>query len=625
MNIISTRAELNQYTETTDAEGNFIWKSTSDFVPVQSTSYGTIPIGHAMSMEFDFIWNGPTDVDSSSESEMFFRIGASPVSNHCDGNWNRYPALFITDDDEEEASLVLYLSEEGHCSKYYDLSELGTIEQNISYHVLISFNMTTLRVSIGEQGVDPQTALWTRKGTPSEFIGDDVPVWWMSDKFGTSQYEPADGIFSNIIITSTVLSPEEIANGQISPINTSTTTVPPTTTETQTTTRTTVESASTTQIPTEITTKVLTETPTVIATQKATDTAAVTSFMTESTDSHHTVPTNPVIVVSDNEANTEEEGSPFIVAQMGNTTSSINWTFIAMAVLLALLCFATGCCMAWFGVANLQRKQSQKELELSKIADARSPTRSNRMNRSKMPEPRSPSSDTQISGTGTTTVHIIVTSGDEMESGPGTDAEGATDNENDDEEKEGTMERELTILTPGREETMSSVSDMYRREHSPRSVSLSNQSPRFGSPKSTPRGSSPRRSTPRGSSPRFGGRRKDRTPTGSSPRHSVKVKTHIRGTKGQCGSDVLNLSILGENMELPISPPSPLDDETPSPMDVAETVRTETPRSGRESSGPYGLSNSLRKWRTRGNSGDMKVLEYLNERTRGDTMESFKE
>ena len=216
---IST-SPLNQHTQYIDSNGDHIWKSTSDFVPVQSSSFGNITIGHIMSMEFDFVWNGHTNTSPEFEFEgsMFFRIGADAVKGggSCYGNYNRYPALFITND--HSPSLVLFLSEEGDCSKSYDLSPFGAIEQSVVYHILISFNMTILYVSIAEQGLIPRSTAWTRSGTPSQFIGAVVPVWWMSNKFGSndsmhsndsSDYVPADGVFSNITITSKVVNPEE--------------------------------------------------------------------------------------------------------------------------------------------------------------------------------------------------------------------------------------------------------------------------------------------------------------------------------------------------------------------------------------------------------------------------------
>lgn len=126
---------------------------------------------------------------------MFFRIGEGAASGDC----NRYPALYIIND--ATPSLILYLSEEDDCSKSYDLSPFGTIEHNVIYHILISFNMTILHVSIAEEGLIPRITEWTRSGTSFEFIGDEVPVWWGSD-----EYHPADAVCSNITIKSKELS-----------------------------------------------------------------------------------------------------------------------------------------------------------------------------------------------------------------------------------------------------------------------------------------------------------------------------------------------------------------------------------------------------------------------------------
>merc|ERR1719361_3066111 len=109
---------MNQYTEYVDNNGDFVWESTSDFVPSQSTSYGTIAIGKSMSMSFDMVWNSHTSSDADS-SEWFFRIGAnaSEGGNGCYGNLNRYPALSIT----TQNTLAIHLSNEEACSAHYDI------------------------------------------------------------------------------------------------------------------------------------------------------------------------------------------------------------------------------------------------------------------------------------------------------------------------------------------------------------------------------------------------------------------------------------------------------------------------------------------------------------------------
>ena len=54
----------------------YVWNSTSDFVPNQSTSYGNMTIGDEMTVEFDFVYNGVTDAVASKEN--FFRYTHTP-------------------------------------------------------------------------------------------------------------------------------------------------------------------------------------------------------------------------------------------------------------------------------------------------------------------------------------------------------------------------------------------------------------------------------------------------------------------------------------------------------------------------------------------------------------------
>ena len=75
--------EINQYIEYRDGDGAFIWESTSDFVPVQATSFGEITLGDEMTVKFDFVYHGPEHEDDT-EKENFFRVGASSSNgNNC--------------------------------------------------------------------------------------------------------------------------------------------------------------------------------------------------------------------------------------------------------------------------------------------------------------------------------------------------------------------------------------------------------------------------------------------------------------------------------------------------------------------------------------------------------------
>ena len=337
-------AQMNQYRQYINSNGEHIWQSTSNFVPVQSTSYGTIPIGNTMSMEFDFIWNGHTA--TSPSGGMFFRIGADAVTggNSCNGNDHRYPALFITDHD----TLTLYLSEEGQCTKSYDLSPFGTIKQGVSYHVQIDFDMMELHVSIGEVGLIPRSSEWTRTGTSSQFLGDEVPVWWMSNKFGSTMYDPADGVFSNIIIKSRVLSPEGKANEIMTTESTSriTTVLPITTgTTTESTTESTTKNTGTSvETPTETPSKTPTETSTHSTGQ------SLTKIVTKRTTS------------------SSDDASGFIITD--DTTNSTNhWFMISAAVVIALVCFATGCCMAWYGASKGVTRREDSDHTAAELAE----------------------------------------------------------------------------------------------------------------------------------------------------------------------------------------------------------------------------------------------------------------
>lgn len=141
-------------------------------------------IGDIMYMEFDFIWHGRT---TSAGSENFFRVGAKANSNDCDGTNNRYPGLDIS----AAGILEVDLSESASCSKFFQLSSFGAISTDTSYHMEISFNTTNLSVTL-----DSQTVSWSRSPTDDVYVGTVVPVWWMSDKYGSTTYNLGNGSFS---------------------------------------------------------------------------------------------------------------------------------------------------------------------------------------------------------------------------------------------------------------------------------------------------------------------------------------------------------------------------------------------------------------------------------------------
>ena len=139
----------------------------------------------------------------------------------------------------------------------------------------------------------------------------------MSDKFGSTEYDPANGTFSNITIRSKVV--ELIPSAH-----------------------------------------------------SVHDTA---SSMTTSS-----------VVVPGTESDSESLSDP-----------TFNWSFMTVIVLLSFLCFATGCCVAWFGVARAQ----QQRLTESEMADI------DRKEKHKVASP-SPESTECAEITVSGTVHIVM-------------------------------------------------------------------------------------------------------------------------------------------------------------------------------------------------------------------------
>jgi len=192
--------ETNQWEESTGADGSDLWYSTSDFVPVQSQSFGTIQIGRIMTVEFDFVFGGRTNDPKVDQSEMFFRVGYdSTDGTSCDAQNSRYPSFWL---DSHSQTVFVSASDATSCYNYYYLSDYGAIAVGVSYHFLIAFNDTTLWIEISGGDNADWSQHWSRSAVPSEHCGESVPVWWMSGKFGSSEYNRGNGTFSNVVITS---------------------------------------------------------------------------------------------------------------------------------------------------------------------------------------------------------------------------------------------------------------------------------------------------------------------------------------------------------------------------------------------------------------------------------------
>lgn len=195
----ATNQTINQYIEYRDEDGAYIWESTSDFIPVQSTSFGNIQIGDEMSMEFDFVYNGPTNTHTSAR-ENFFRIGASAANgNTCDGAHDAYPSFWVY---SVSRYISISLNDADSCSRHYDLDEFGAISTDHPYHIELAFDHTTFIISIDDEN---QTWSGTYDRNGATDVGNEVPVWFMSNRYSpTSSYPVGNGTFSSIIIKSVI-------------------------------------------------------------------------------------------------------------------------------------------------------------------------------------------------------------------------------------------------------------------------------------------------------------------------------------------------------------------------------------------------------------------------------------
>eukprot|EP01083_Nonionella_stella_P265842 900010_1 len=186
-----------------DADGTHRWQSVNDFIPVQSKSFGSIAVGEIMSIEFDFVWWGRTNLPSAGKFEMFFRVGFdASISRGCDGQGARYPSFWLTGNNVD--TMHVSVSNGTQCQPSLSLNSYGSISKGVSYHVSIAFNSHLVQVRVSGGGKADWSATWPRQPTPQQYIGAVVPIWWMSNKHPEDLplYNRGNATFSNIILTS---------------------------------------------------------------------------------------------------------------------------------------------------------------------------------------------------------------------------------------------------------------------------------------------------------------------------------------------------------------------------------------------------------------------------------------
>eukprot|EP01083_Nonionella_stella_P128921 390767_1 len=198
----------NTWEKDTGPNGEDIWRSTSNFKPVDATSFGTIKIGQFMTVEFDFIFHGRTHSPQIGEPENFFRIGHSAFNasnTACETYGSAYPSMWLSRGLTNSGKLDISSTSGAECPASYQVSTTN-LNVDITYHITISLNNTAIMIQITGGNEADYTQTWSRNPTLKQYLGIEVPIWFSSDRLKGSQYSynVGDGTFSNIIIQSQI-------------------------------------------------------------------------------------------------------------------------------------------------------------------------------------------------------------------------------------------------------------------------------------------------------------------------------------------------------------------------------------------------------------------------------------
>eukprot|EP01084_Bolivina_argentea_P207626 354211_1 len=121
--IFHTAGSLNNYT-TSSQDGEYTWESTSDFIPTNATSHGTIKIGQKMNMEFDFYFNGRSNTPRTGYEENFFRIGHTKATGGCiEGT--RYPSMWLVPGPGSSGHFDISVSAGSQCDFSREITAYG--------------------------------------------------------------------------------------------------------------------------------------------------------------------------------------------------------------------------------------------------------------------------------------------------------------------------------------------------------------------------------------------------------------------------------------------------------------------------------------------------------------------
>ena len=155
---------------THEGDGVSWWRSTSKFVPIHGTQYGSLQLRDGMYMEFDIVNHGPTP----SKWLNVFRIGFLSSTNACNSHMSRYPSLWML---PYENKWHFSISELGHCNNRWGLQPAARLET--PYHIIINYDSSHIFISInGVTYIDE-----SRTGTEPDLLGETVYVWMSTDEW----------------------------------------------------------------------------------------------------------------------------------------------------------------------------------------------------------------------------------------------------------------------------------------------------------------------------------------------------------------------------------------------------------------------------------------------------------
>eukprot|EP01084_Bolivina_argentea_P044746 82324_1 len=144
--VIHVLYAMNYASNTYEKLNDSYWRSTSDFKPIPSSSYGNIQLLESLRMEFKLIFYDRSDYTSW---QNIFRIGYISNNNGCYGYGSRYPSLWLAPDTDHNSNhLNLGISQPSNC--HYGPWPNFAIKKHKIYTIIIQFNDTWVYMKIND-------------------------------------------------------------------------------------------------------------------------------------------------------------------------------------------------------------------------------------------------------------------------------------------------------------------------------------------------------------------------------------------------------------------------------------------------------------------------------------------